>query len=103
MSRAFVAHVIPLEVIFGSFSITHCKVHIITPYAAQPLLPLRAVIGRALPSASFAEWAQAIGVYVMTVNKSIDHEQYKQALASILPTQFESGSLADRLLIQGRE
>ena len=39
----------------------------------------------------------------MTVNKNIDHEQYKQTLASILPTQFELGSLADRLLIQGRE
>lgn len=39
----------------------------------------------------------------MTVNKNIDQEQYKQTLASILPTQFEPGSLADRLLIQGRE
>jgi hypothetical protein len=39
----------------------------------------------------------------MTVNKNINHEQYKQTLASILPTQFEPGSLADRLLIQGRE
>ena len=39
----------------------------------------------------------------MTVNKNIDQEQYKQTLASILPTQFEPGSLADRLLTQGRE
>ncbi len=61
------------------------------------------MIGQALPAAAFAEWVQAIGVYVMTVNKNIDHEQYKQTLASILPTQFEPGSLADRLLIQGRE
>lgn len=39
----------------------------------------------------------------MTVNKDIGAEQYKQTLESILPTQFEPGSLADRLLIQGRE
>lgn len=39
----------------------------------------------------------------MTVNRNIDSEQYKQTLKSILPTQFEPGSLADRLLIQGRE
>ncbi|MFO0978867.1 MAG: Rpn family recombination-promoting nuclease/putative transposase [Planctomycetaceae bacterium] len=46
------------------------------------------MIGQALPAASFAEWARAIGVYVMTVNKNIDQQQYKQTLASILPTQF---------------
>ncbi len=39
----------------------------------------------------------------MTVNKKIDTQEYKQTLASILPVQFEPGSLADRLLIQGRE
>ncbi|MBL8812985.1 MAG: hypothetical protein JNM43_22650 [Planctomycetaceae bacterium] len=39
----------------------------------------------------------------MTVNKNIDDEDYKQTLASILPTKFVPGSLADRLLIQGRE
>jgi hypothetical protein len=39
----------------------------------------------------------------MSVNKDIDAEQFKQTLNSILPTQFEPGSLADRLLIQGRE
>jgi len=33
----------------------------------------------------------------------VDGEQYEQTLSSILPTQFEPGSLADRLLIQGRE
>ncbi|MFO0974982.1 MAG: Rpn family recombination-promoting nuclease/putative transposase [Planctomycetaceae bacterium] len=60
-------------------------------------------ICRALPSAWFEEWIKAIEVYIMTVNKNIDHEQCKQTLASILPTQFEPGSLADRLLIQGRE
>jgi predicted transposase/invertase (TIGR01784 family) len=61
------------------------------------------IIGSELPERILADWIQAIGVYVMTVNKNIDHEQYKQTLASILPTQFEPGSLADRLLIQGRE
>ena len=39
----------------------------------------------------------------MTVNKDIDQQQYQQTLAGILPTQFEPGSLADRLLSQGRE
>lgn len=36
-------------------------------------------------------------------NKDIDAQQYKQTLKSVLPTQFEPGSLADRLLIQGRK
>ncbi len=61
------------------------------------------LISRSLPHGILDTWIQAIGVYVMTVNKNIDQEQYKQTLASILPTQFEPGSLADRLLIQGRE
>lgn len=61
------------------------------------------LISLSLPHGILESWIQAIGVYVMTVNKNIDQEQYKQTLASILPTQFEPGSLADRLLIQGRE
>lgn len=39
----------------------------------------------------------------MSVNNNIDSQQYKQTLKSVFPTQFEPGSLADRLLIQGRE
>ncbi len=39
----------------------------------------------------------------MSVNKNIDSQQYKQTLKSVFPTQFEPGSLADRLLIQGRK
>ena len=39
----------------------------------------------------------------MSVNKNIDSQYYKQTLKSVFPTQFEPGSLADRLLIQGRE
>lgn len=61
------------------------------------------LISSALPERRLEEWIQAIGVYIMTVNKNIDLEQYKQTLASILPTQFEPGSLADCLLEQGRE
>ena len=38
----------------------------------------------------------------MSVNKNMGLEQYKQTLKSVFPTQFEPGSLADRLLIQGR-
>ncbi len=34
---------------------------------------------------------------------SWDAPRYKQTLKSVFPTQFEPGSLADRLLIQGRE
>ena len=69
----------------------------------EKLREILELIRRALPAAGFEEWIKAIEVYIMTVNKNIDHEQYKQTLASILPTQFEPGSLADRLLIQGRE
>ncbi|MFO0978058.1 MAG: Rpn family recombination-promoting nuclease/putative transposase [Planctomycetaceae bacterium] len=69
----------------------------------EKLREILELIARALPAARFEEWIKAIEVYIMTVNKNIDHEQYKQTLASILPTQFEPGSLADRLLIQGRE
>jgi len=56
-----------------------------------------------LPDGWLADWILAIGVYVMSVNKKIDTQQYKQTLKSVFPTQFEPGSLADRLLIQGRE
>jgi predicted transposase YdaD len=60
-------------------------------------------IVQALPESQLPEWIKAIGVYVMSVNKNIDFQQYKQTLKSVLPVQFEPGSLADRLLIQGRE
>ncbi|MEM9826186.1 MAG: Rpn family recombination-promoting nuclease/putative transposase [Planctomycetota bacterium] len=49
------------------------------------------------------EWLEAIGAYLMAVNKEIDDQQYKQTLASVFPTQFEVGSLADRLLTRGRD
>jgi hypothetical protein len=60
-------------------------------------------LAQALPESQLPEWIKAIGVYVMSVNKNIDAQEYKQTLKSILPVQFEPGSLADRLLIQGRE
>ena len=39
----------------------------------------------------------------MSVNKDMNEAEYKQTLKSVFPTQFEPGSLADRLLTQGRE
>ncbi len=58
---------------------------------------------QSLPERNLHQWIQAVGVYIMSVNKNIDSQQYKQTLRSVFPTQFEPGSLADRLLIQGRE
>lgn len=37
------------------------------------------------------------------VNKNIDDQQYLQTLESVFPTKFGPGSLADRLLIRGRQ
>ncbi len=49
------------------------------------------------------DWINVIEAYVVAVNKNLDSQQYKQTLSSILPTLYEPGSLADRLLIQGRQ
>ena len=62
-----------------------------------------ALIAQSLPENTLSVWIKAIGVYVMSVNKNIGAQEYKQTLKSVFPTQFEPGSLADRLLIQGRE
>ncbi len=56
-----------------------------------------------IPEEHQHSWIEAIGIYLMTANKNIDSKQYKQTLKSVFPTQFEPGSLADRLLEQGRE
>ena len=72
-------------------------------HLAEKLSEILQLMAQSLPAGRLPDWIQAIGIYVMTVNKSINSEQYKQTLKSILPTQFEPGSLADRLLIQGRE
>ena len=70
---------------------------------AETLGELLRLIAQSLPQDRLPEWIQAIRVYIMSVNKNIDSQQYKQTLESVFPTQFEPGSLADRLLIQGRE
>jgi hypothetical protein len=61
------------------------------------------LLAQSLPESRLLQWLQAVGVYIMSVNKDMDAPQYKQTLKSVFPTQFEPGSLADRLLIQGRE
>ena len=48
-------------------------------------------------------WILAIGVYVMSVNKSITQEEFAETVRSVWPVQIESGSLADKLLKKGRE
>ena len=49
------------------------------------------------------DWILAIGVYVMSVNKSITQEEFADTVRSVWPVQIESGSLADKLLKKGRE
>jgi predicted transposase/invertase (TIGR01784 family) len=61
------------------------------------------LIAQSLPESRLPQWLQAVGVYIMSVNKDMDAPQYKQTLKSVFPTQFEPGSLADRLLTQGLE
>jgi predicted transposase YdaD len=48
-------------------------------------------------------WVHTIGVYVMAVNKEIGQAEFGNIVTSVFPTQIEPGSLADRLLKQGRE
>lgn len=56
-----------------------------------------------LPESLWPDWIHVIEAYVVSVNKNLNSQQYKQTLSSILPTLYEPGSLADRLLTQGRE
>ncbi|MEO8271499.1 MAG: Rpn family recombination-promoting nuclease/putative transposase, partial [Aureliella sp.] len=72
-------------------------------YLGDKLGEILELLASSLSAGRLTGWIQAIGVYVMSVNKNIDSQQYKQTLKSVFPTQFEPGSLADRLLIQGRE
>ncbi len=60
-------------------------------------------IVQSLPENLRTDWINVIEAYVVAVNKNLDSQQYKQTLSSILPTLYEPGSLADRLLTQGRE
>ena len=48
-------------------------------------------------------WILAIGVYVMSVNKSITQQEFAETVRSVWPVQIESGSLADKLLKKGRD
>jgi predicted transposase YdaD len=48
-------------------------------------------------------WIQAIGVYVIAVNRNMSTDEVNQVMKNVFPTQVEPGSIADRLLIQGRE
>ena len=68
----------------------------------EHLADILTVLRQSLLSVQVQDWITAIGVYVMAVNKSINEQQYKQTVASVFPTQFEPGSLADRLLSRGR-
>jgi hypothetical protein len=47
-------------------------------------------------------WILAIGVYVMSVNKSITQEEFSESVQAVWPVQIEPGSLADKLLEKGR-
>lgn len=49
------------------------------------------------------QWLSATERYVMATNSNIDEQQYKQTLASVFPTQFEPGSVVDRVLTEGIE
>lgn len=49
------------------------------------------------------DWLDAITVYAMAANKDMTPEKMKQTVASVFPTQFYPGSMADKLLEEGRE
>ncbi len=53
------------------------------------------LIAQSLPESRLLQWLQAVGVYIMSVNKELDSPQYKQTLKSVFPTQFEPGSLCN--------
>ena len=61
------------------------------------------LLGDSLGNQSVEIWIRAIGVYVMAVNKQIESGELSEIVQSVFPTQIEPGSLADRLLSQGRE
>jgi len=51
----------------------------------------------------FEDWILAIGVYVMSANKSIPQEEFAETVHLVWPVQIESGSLAGKLLKKGRD
>lgn len=69
----------------------------------ERLVDILAVVVREMPERELANWVDAIGSYVVSANDNLDQVQYKQTLASVLPTKYVVGSIADQLLTQGRE
>jgi hypothetical protein len=50
-----------------------------------------------LDDSLISDWVMAIGVYAMSVNKTITANDFEEKVSSIWPVQIEPGSLADRL------
>lgn len=61
------------------------------------------LLANAIDGPLVGQWLQAIGVYVMAVNKEIDQDKLSSIVRQVFPTQIEPDSLADRLLREGRE
>ncbi len=70
------------------------------PKRLRPILELLVSVPQ---FSSIEVWIQAIGVYIMAVNKTIGASELSAIVQQVFPTQFELGSLADRLLTQGRQ
>ncbi|PAY17130.1 hypothetical protein CKO51_22715 [Rhodopirellula sp. SM50] len=64
------------------------------------ILQILRSVGEGFP---IQQWLDAIQVYAMSANNDLTSEELKQTLASVFPTQFYPGSIADRLLEEGRE
>jgi len=73
---------------------------------SELVVRLRAILEKlkgSLQPGLVEDWILAIGVYVMSVNKSISEEEFAETVRSVWPVQIESGSLADKLLKEGRD
>jgi len=73
---------------------------------SELVVRLRAILEKlkgSLQPGLVEDWILAIGVYVMSVNKSITQEEFAETVRSVWPVQIESGSLADKLLKKGRD
>ena len=73
---------------------------------SELVVRLRAILEKlkgSLQQSLVEDWILAIGVYVMSVNKSITQEEFAETVRSVWPVQIESGSLADKLLKKGRD
>ncbi len=63
---------------------------------------LRFLLG-SLTELELESWLQAFRIYVIGVNQHMSIEDLDRIVQSVFPTQIEPGSIADRLLKQGRE